>query len=1065
MARRMGSAWLLLVCLVGSVLITAALIAAIVSFYTSALPGAVRQDLADSGKMSVVIAGSTTTSLLAPQTSKVEAWSRKAMGAVPYQLYRTVLSDDLGLPGGSARDVVPVLQAAAPERVETYATLAAGSWPARPAAGQPIPVALPVPSAAALNLKVGSVLSLPDRTNGALVKLKVTGLFRRRDPNAQYWAADPIGPSGVSNEGGFASFGPALVNPAAFSASNMTAGNLSFVILPGQVTPNQMAAVAGRVSAAASSISNTLPSMTVSTAMPEALLTAARGLAAARSLLVISALQLLLLAAAALALAGRLLINHREDESALLTARGAARWQLIKPNLAEAILACAAAAAAGAVVGVRLAAGLLARIAGHGATLATNATSAWSAVAVVFVFCLVIVIWPALRPESATSVRVRRGRQARVMGIAAAGVDIALVVLALLSVLELRTYSAARAATGGGVNPVIAAAPALALAGLAIIPLRLLPVAARGLERLSTRTRRFGAAMANWEISRRPIRQSGPVLLVILAVGTGTLALAQYQSWHQSVNDQAAFTAGAQVRVNLTQALAPARAARISRLPGVRDAMAVSQIPYGAGGDELLAVDAHEAPGVVQLRPDLATVPVARLWRDITPAHQVGMALPGRPARVAIGIRATGSARFSATATVQDASGATYSLPAGTLVPDGKQHELTVSLKGAHYPVRLTGISLTYAWPQYSAASATPAVVSVTSLADSSTSTGGFAAPFATGPALAHWVWTTSAPDLSFLQRLGVSKGARAPVALRKAKVTSTGLHLTFNQGNGPNLTAKFIEKYGLTGMKAGLMLAAPVPAGPIPAIASKQFLADNSLRVGSVVSDPIGAGTVLLRIVAAVRQFPTVRGAGAIVVDQAAVQDALAAQGAAPLAVSQWWLHTAGGAVPPGLPAGAGVTSTTGAADALRRMPLSVAPVEAAVAISAAAALLAAFGFCISVAASARSRRSQRALLSALGVPSSAQARLFCLEEFMLSVPAALVGIGVGVALAHVLIPALTLAANAGTPIPPVVVAVPLGWVLGLALVVSGAPVVAAAFSAVREPDPAAELRAAEAG
>ena len=61
----------------------------------------------------------------------------------------------------------------------------------------------------------------------------------------------------------------------------------------------------------------------------------------------------------------------------------------------------------------------------------------------------------------------------------------------------------------------IAAAPALALVGLAVLPLRLLPAAARGLERLSARSRRLGSALANWEISRRPLRQSGPALLVM----------------------------------------------------------------------------------------------------------------------------------------------------------------------------------------------------------------------------------------------------------------------------------------------------------------------------------------------------------------------------------------------------------------------------------------------------------------------------------------------------------------------------------------------------------------------
>jgi ABC-type antimicrobial peptide transport system permease subunit len=137
---------------------------------------------------------------------------------------------------------------------------------------------------------------------------------------------------------------------------------------------------------------------------------------------------------------------------------------------------------------------------------------------------------------------------------------------------------------------------------------------------------------------------------------------------------------------------------------------------------------------------------------------------------------------------------------------------------------------------------------------------------------------------------------------------------------------------------------------------------------------------------------------------------------------------------------------------------------VRAAAAISVAVALIAAFGFCVSVAASARERRVQRALLSALGVPGAMQAGLFCMEEALISVPAAAVGLVVGVVLAHVIVPTLTLTATGATPVPPVLVIVPLGWVLGVAACLTALPVLAAALATARQPDPAAELRAAEA-
>jgi len=69
-----------------------------------------------------------------------------------------------------------------------------------------------------------------------------------------------------------------------------------------------------------------------------------------------------------------------------------------------------------------------------------------------------------------------------------------------------------------------------------------------------------------------------------------------------------------------------------------------------------------------------------------------------------------------------------------------------------------------------------------------------------------------------------------------------------------------------------------------------------------------------------------------------------------------------------------------------------------------------------------------------------------------------------VGVVLAHVIVPTLTLTATGATPVPSVLVIVPLGWVLGVAACLAAVPVLAAALATVRQPDPAAELRAAEA-
>ena len=107
-----------------------------------------------------------------------------------------------------------------------------------------------------------------------------------------------------------------------------------------------------------------LPSgLQVTTRLPQLLAGIASTIVLARSLFTIGALELLLVAAAGLVLAARLLASLRDEESALLRARGATRWQLTRPVLAEALVVAAVASLVGVLAGVRLT-GVLAGLGG-----------------------------------------------------------------------------------------------------------------------------------------------------------------------------------------------------------------------------------------------------------------------------------------------------------------------------------------------------------------------------------------------------------------------------------------------------------------------------------------------------------------------------------------------------------------------------------------------------------------------------------------------------------------------------------------------------------------------------
>ncbi len=564
--------------------------------------------------------------------------------------------------GGSARSsssaanstTTSYIQPASLDGISAQATLTAGTWPGPPHPGGPVPVALPAAAASQLHVRVGSVLRGTPRSGGKPTSLQVTGLFRPTNPASTYWTLDLLPISGINAQnyiiGGPGpgpgsvrissdSYGPAVVNPAAFGGA-LTVGQGSWMVLPqaSAMARGNLEALNAGTSAAVSQLTVLLPDgLAVTSSLPQLLAGIASTIVLTRSLFTIAALLLLLVAGAGLVLAARLLASLREEESALLRARGATRWQVVRPVLAEAMVLGAAAGLAGVLAGTHLT-GALARLADLriGGYTGRGITSlAWLSAVAVLVVCVAVMAWPALHTLTPDAARLRRGRQARLAAIAWAGGDLALLALAAVAVWELRGYSAvAHPATGSlGIDPVVALAPALALAGVALIPLRGLPLLARLADRATDNERRLAAAMVSWQIARRPIRQTGPVLLVVIATATTTLALAGYASWRQSTADQAAFAVGSDVRVDSAGPLPLGAAAAITRAPGVTAATEASLASIGNGG-QLIALDASTAGKTILLRPDLSPLPLSALWQRITPRRPSGLALPGQPDRL-----------------------------------------------------------------------------------------------------------------------------------------------------------------------------------------------------------------------------------------------------------------------------------------------------------------------------------------------------------------------------------------------------------------------------------------------
>jgi hypothetical protein len=892
LVRRARSSWLLLACVAVTVLLTTGLAAVLWTFAAGVVPAGALGILADPQGRSIALTGLVDAGQAASDSQVIRATLGQAWPGVGFQMESALWANPIQLPsppatqrptcgpvveappGCATSTAITQIQPASLEGISAQATLTAGEWPGPPHHGGPLPVVLPAAVASRLHLTPGSVLTGTPKSGGAPISLQVTGLFRPRNPASPYWALDLLPISGIDAQGLFfssaggsvqvssVSYGPAVVNPAAFGGA-LTASQASWLVLPQApaLARGNTAALAASTSAAVSQLAVLLPDgLQVTSGLPQLLDGTASTIVLTRSLFTIAALLLLLVAGAGLVLAARLLASLREEESALLRARGATRGQMARPVLAEAVVLGAAAGLAGVLIGTRLT-GVLAGLGhlrldgypGRGIT-----PLAWLSALAMVVLCAAVMAWPALRALTPDAARLRRGRQARLGRIARAGVDVAVVALAAVAVWQLRGYSAvAHPATGSlGIDPVVAIAPALALAGAALIPLRGLPLLARLADKATDRERWLAAAMVSWQIARRPIRQAGPVLLVVVVTATATLALAGYASWRQSAADQAAFAVGSDVRVDSAGALPLGAAGAITRAPGVTAATPASLAGIGSGG-QMIAPDASTAGKTILLRPDLSPLPLSALWQLITPRQPSGLALPGQPDRLeiltALGVgphssaavqRELGSATI--TAWIQDAGGATYQISAaGSLPFDGRPHPLVFMLSGpgdlASYPLRLLGLSLMYTLPPYDPASPTSAPtarLNVESLAVAEAASGPFGRPFCHGDALAAWQGTGSSTKVptgppSPYGGIPPSDGA-VPAILGWHGAAGGAQQLTFNTGHAPSMSVMLAVNLGVGQATGQVAIAAGPPSPGVPAIATAGYLAANRLGLGS---------------------------------------------------------------------------------------------------------------------------------------------------------------------------------------------------------------------------------------
>jgi FtsX-like permease family len=894
-----------------------------------------------------------------------------------------------------------------------HADLVAGAWPAPGAT--PRQAALAEPVAATLRAGVGDRVEITDRFTGRASAIQVTGVWRPRDPAEAYWRLVPEVADGVVP--GSSTYGPFVIPEADFLAGYLTSASAAWVIEPDltRVDPAGLAPVRRAVGYANTELPADLgldSSALVTTRLDRLADRLGRADLVGRSALVTPILLVVVLGGYALLLVAVLLTEQRRGEIVLLRARGAARFQLAGLAAREAALVVLPAA----VLAPPLAVEIL-RYADRSPVLAGGDLDlvprldpvTWLVAGLAVVGCVLAMVGPLLRrggtyvAELAGRSRPRRWAMAQRIGL-----DLALVALAVLGWLQLRQYSsplAGERVTGGlGIDPLLAAAPTLGVLAGAVLALRLLPPLTRLGERYVDRRSWTATMFGMWQAGRRP--HAGPVLLLALAVGAGTLAWCLAGTSERSAVEQADHAVGADLRLVESSSFPPAdRAGQLAGLPGVDRALAAWRENLRLGPDEeptsVVALDASAAAEVVRLREDLAAGSPAGAFAALS-----GARLPAATVDLPPGQRLTGRVVTTTNGGVFEpdvGEGGPVRTAAVFALPGGGYRQLPLGESANRRPLRFD--------------LAVPAELAPARLA-------GFLVD-ASGP-----------PQVTVSWQLDSLRAGGTPVDL-----TAGGAGGAAGRWQGHAASGELVS----TSMSAGqlytryqappplsflsttqvrLALAPPVPDQPVPVLATPQALAALRAHSGDRTRLSVAGTEVDIHLVGTVDAVPGTADASALLADLPSLATALFGKYGVVRPAQEWWLsvrpaEAAAAGTAAGRLSGVEVLDRRAAVEDARSDPYGVGARAALFAAALGAVLLAAMGIAVDVRATARRRATELAVLHTLGASPRLLARALIAEQAFLAGLGVLVGAGVGIGVAATMAPLVVLTPTAERPVP----------------------------------------------
>lgn len=923
-----------------------------------------------------------------------------------------------------------------------------------PAAGE---TALHRDAADTLGFRIGDSI-LTDLSPEGLLLVGIFEPVDRRDPR---WWAQPLIRDGIVPGESFTTVGPLLVTATTLvSVEPRTSLIVRLLPEPSALSANdsdKLRALPASIDAAVNA-ADTIENAQVRSDLDVLFIDIDQSLDSSRAVVVALLLMVAALSLPALAIAAGLLVDTRRVETALVSSRGASRRQIILAASAEALVIATVVALAAIPAAFATLAIVAAR--GAAADLVINPSVDVATAVTVLIGVLLstgVIMAPLWRTSSYSEARAASVRDDQQPFLRRTRIDIVLVVLACLGLWQIHR-SSSDTVDQAGVGPSVVIGPALALAAGALLALRAVRIVASSAQVLFARSPHLTGSLVARSISRRPTTLGRSTSLILLAVAIGSFALIHWATWESSQSDQANAEVGDDIRVSVNQRsgrlpdqlLAPA-AAGVAGVANVAPSF-IGPARLGVTNVDLLMVDVRDLA-------DLSGSGVGDGGALAEPTEaEFGLPLDGN--RLSVDIDSVqladvgGEQAIDVSVTLQDSDGLVFDVPAMRL-PIGEQTRLSFPLSEQfgssdepldyRGPPRLVGVTVSVPAGQLPRNENEPGTTSRIQVR------------------LTDWR-LDEAPLAVPLRgaRVDDRRGQAADAATHEP--ISNGYELLLSPSRARSLSAR--AEFRLPVGEASSMTAVPIAV-------TEAFLASGGFVVGDQVVLRFDQSVLPATITRTMTTVPTLPRSDLAAAADFGLASMLAYQLDQPAPDPTDLLITAGRnestdivdalrAQPMSSPT---VISRWDRAAALRQDPGQVGIVVALTIALLAAGASAAVGLVANAVNDRRHRVSEIAILRALGTPMSTLRRVLVAEASVVLGVAILLGIGIALVLAQLILPSLAVNVEGLVVVPTPVVVIPWRQILLLVSVVSliTVSVPLLVFRSLERLDTATILRAGE--